>query len=159
VGQRPSPKHQLIRIDTDLGYSPENCRWATPAEAEKIRPRRNKEGLPRGYSETPTWQSWHSMRQRCENPKAPGYVNYGARGITVGECCSQSNAAFFASIGERPAGMTIDRIDSIGNYEPQNCRWATPAMQSRNTRAVLFEPHEPAQIRWLAEEGYSQAEI
>jgi hypothetical protein len=159
VGTKPSHAHELIRIDTDLGFSPQNCIWATRTEAARIRPRRNRENLPNGYSDTPTWGSWHAMRQRCENPKAPGYWNYGGRGITVCDRWRESYAAFLADMGERPRGMTIDRRDSNGNYEPSNCRWATAAMQSRNTRAVLFEPHEPAQVRWLASEGYTQAEI
>lgn len=101
------------------------------------------------------------MRQRCENPKAPSFVNYGAKGISVCERWRGPDGflAFLADMGERTKNTTIDRIDFRGNYEPKNCRWASPAMQSRNTSAVLFEAHEPAQVRWLISEGYSQAEV
>ena len=85
---------------------------------------------------TPTYNSWAGMFQRCNNQKNPAYTRYGGRGIAV---CSQWQGAdgfarFLSDMGVRPEGKTLDREDADGNYEPVNCRWATPQQQSENKR-------------------------
>jgi hypothetical protein len=98
------------------------------------------------------------MHQRCSNPNHHRYALYGARGITVCERW-RSFETFLADMGERPDRATIDRVDPDGNYEPSNCRWASSFEQAWTKRSNRLEPHERAQIAWLAESGYKQREI
>lgn len=84
-----------------------------------------------------TYQTWSHMRQRCDNPNQECYKHYGGRGITISERW-RSFKNFLADMGERPDGMSLDRIDVNGNYEPGNCRWATQEMQHNNKRSNVY---------------------
>lgn len=98
--------------------------------------RENTSNLKRGHSlahSSPTYDIWVLMRQRCNNPRATSYAHYGGRGIKVCERWS-SYEAFLQDMGERPEGLTLDREDVDGNYEPSNCRWATWQVQNTNKR-------------------------
>lgn len=90
-------------------------------------------GHTRGRRKSRTYRSWASMIARVTNPSNDRFQDYGGRGITV---CNRWRAFenFLDDMGERPDGMSLDRIDNDGNYEPGNCRWATPRQQQRNSR-------------------------
>jgi predicted XRE-type DNA-binding protein len=85
------------------------------------------------------------MRYRCTNPVSKDWKKYGGRGVTVSERWDDFTN-FLADMGERPTGMTIDRIDNSGNYEPDNCRWATPSQQQQNRAATRLTPANRAAI-------------
>ena len=82
----------------------------------------------------PLYEVWWTMIERCQNPHVRSYPNYGGRAITVCARWRRDFAAFLADMGERPAGTSIDRINNDGDYEPGNCRWATPKEQAANKR-------------------------
>jgi hypothetical protein len=81
----------------------------------------------------PTYTSWANMLQRCQNPKHPKYLGWGGRGITVCERW-QTYQSFLDDMGERPPGLTLDRIEVNGPYAPGNCRWASALEQRLNQR-------------------------
>jgi len=87
-----------------------------------------------GMRFTRTYKSWVNMKQRCLNPKAHNFDNYGGRGVTIHPEWIKSFEAFYEYLGDRPEGMSIDRINSHGNYEPGNVKWSTASEQNKNQR-------------------------
>lgn len=100
---------------------------------------------------TPEFRSWVSMRDRCNRTTHSEYKNYGGRGITI---CSRWNefVNFLADMGTRTPGTSLDRVNVNGNYEPQNCRWATRKEQARNATNSVFLEHN-GQKKTMAEWG------
>lgn len=125
--------------------------------------RHTKHGqTPDGTRPPPTYMTWIDMVQRCTNPNDAAWRDYGGRGIVVCPRWRASYADFFADMGERPAGMSIDRIDVNGDYEPGNCRWAddrTQARNKRNNRRMTLDGETMLLCEWVERLGISRAVI
>lgn len=112
-----------------------------------------------GMCDTPTYKTWASMIQRCNNPNAPGYHYYGGRGITICDRWQKSFSAFLEDMGARPKGLELDRINTNGNYEPSNCRWITHAENTRNSSNTVLSFKMAEKIRELHKKGIFNKDV
>ena len=108
-----------------------------------------------------TYSTWCDMHARCRNPNEDSYRWYGGKGISV---CDRWNdfSLFLEDMGEKPFGMSIDRIDSKKNYDPSNCRWATFKDQANNTsrnRVLVYQGRSMNLGQWAVETGLSRHTI
>lgn len=96
--------------------------------------------------QTKTYKAWLSMKTRCNKPHYHGSKHYYDRGITY-DPAWESFVGFYADMGEAPAGTSLDRKDNDKGYSKDNCRWATPAQQSRNQTTTKLTEEAVAEIR------------
>lgn len=160
---RSSPRGTVWRVRCDCGAVIERttadlCRARRPAQSCGCRRlignlgRRWKHGQSKRAHQpaSPTYVVWAAMKARCENSESASFKDYGARGITICREWSASFEAFLRDMGERPDGLTLDRIDGAQGYRPGNCRWATLIEQNTNRRGVLV-------VDGLSLKGYAAA--
>jgi len=103
-----------------------------------------------GHVASPTYASWKAMKDRVRRKR-------GYEAVTICARWMESFTSFLADMGERPEGLTLDRIDNDGPYEPGNCRWATRSEQQRNKRTTRLTPAGVAWIRGAT--GLSQQQM
>lgn len=120
-----------------------------------------KHGDARRGKITSLYRIYHLMKGRCNNPNKPDYKWYGAKGIRVCEEWSKSYSCFkeWALANGYKEGLTIDRIDSDGNYEPNNCRWVDMVVQNNNKKNVPkyeFNGEEHSISEWARILGVSR---
>lgn len=96
--------------------------------------------MKHGYAKTRIYSIWVMMRQRCYNTNNKDFYNYGAVGIKVCDSWLRDCTAFINWAMENGYNetLTLDRIDSYGNYEPNNCRWATIEEQANNKKNTIY---------------------
>lgn len=99
--------------------------------------------ITHGMTHTPEYNTWASMHARCGNENHEAFKNYGGRGITVSERWGEF-ANFYADMGPRPEGKTLDRINNNEGYGPGNCQWATWEEQAANRRPPSKRPSPSA---------------
>ena len=112
-----------------------------------------------GMTDTPTHKAWANMKRRCYAENSPDYKNYGGRGIGIDPAWREDFRAFLADMGERPEGMTLERVDVNGDYGPGNCVWADRTVQNRNRRYGTVNMDKANAIRRDREAGMTLAQL
>lgn len=114
-----------------------------------------------GMRNYPEYSVWRDMINRCRNPNVHSYPHYGGRGISVCERW-HTFANFYADLGLRPDGYSLERIDIAGNYEPHNVKWIPLALQQRNkrnSRRITYDGVTDTLAAWSERTGIKQSTI
>jgi len=165
----------ILRALTRLPYQPQRYVCECPAcGARMVRGVSHKEkvwscpGCLGAQRRGPWWmrklrQAYRNMTRRCEDEDDPGYPHYGGRGICVCRAWLESFEQFAEDMGAPPSpAHSIDRKDNDGDYEPENCRWATRSQQGRNTRVnrrLTFEGKTMSLAGWCEELGMPRSAL
>lgn len=145
--------HREMLFKRNTGVRPEPLSLPARTGYAKRKPRQR-----RTPARIATYHSWYAMISRCRDQQNPAWANYGGRGIGV--CAEWEDfETFLADMGEKPPGFTLDRIDNSGDYGPDNCRWATPRQQARNTRRFKLTPELVREIIRLDAAGMRVGDI
>lgn len=117
-------------------------------------------GNPKG---SPEYHSWAGLKDRCGNPRNKKWKNYGGRGIKVCRRWLESFSNFIEDMGRKPSpAHSIDRKNNDGDYQPDNCRWATPTQQANNqtqNRRITHEGETKTLSQWAKHTGISYGTI
>lgn len=107
----------------------------------------------------PEYNAWEGLKNRCDNPSGQDFKDYGGRGITYQDTWKKFEN-FYADMGPKEVGTSIDRIDNNGNYTKENCRWATPKQQAnnkRNNRFITWKGETKTLQQWADHIGINQS--
>jgi len=140
-----------------VGYSLTSGRTASCGcyQRERVVEASTTHGMARQREQHPVYAVWRAMLQRCENPNNKPYKDYGGRGIKV--CPEWHDSQVFidwALANGWQKGLTLDRIDNNGNYEPDNCHWVTRKENNRNKRSnrlITFDGKTQTMAGWAEE--------
>jgi hypothetical protein len=114
-----------------------------------------------GMTKSRTYKSWRSMINRCTLPSTPSYKSYGAKGIGYDSSWKDFNN-FLSDMGERPEGMTLDRIDGAKGYSRENCRWANPSQQQANRKncmQITYDGITKTAAEWAVSLGLTKGAV
>lgn len=147
IGKRPAfdcqcdcGNKKLVRVESIVGNITVSCGCF-----------RREKSKTHGMEGTRTYNSWQAMLERCYRQKHPHYHRYGGRGIFVCDQWRHSFENFFADMGKRPDGKTLDRINNDLGYSKENCEWADRFQQATNrsnTRFIIFNGETKSMSEW-----------
>lgn len=119
--------------------------------------------LQHGLADTPTYNSWNCVVNRCTNPRCSGYPKYGAIGVTCNARWLEPNGKgflnFLEDMGERPEGTTINRIGSVPMYSKETCEWATLSVQAYDQKISKKNTSGRVGVSWNSLRGVWEAYI
>jgi hypothetical protein len=144
--------NMTVAAAANIGKSTKSCGCLAKETAANLL-RGNTTNRTHNMCSTVEHATWTKMKQRCHNPNNEKYPIYGARGIFVCDRWQDSFENFYADMGPRPSKRhSIDRKNNDGPYAPDNCHWALPKIQGRNTRSnhiVEIDGHRLCIVEWI----------